>query len=342
MSAIVARAPGKLFLLGEYAVLDGAPAVVAAVDRYVEVEVVPQAAPLLRFQSDQSSTILEIPAASGAWSAAEPCFFDFARTAYAAALDAHPELTGRGFDIRLSSAASRIAGTKLGFGSSAAITAALVAAFDAVATTGEAPADRTALFARALGAHRAAQRGVGSGADVAASVFGGVLSFEPQADGSPILAPLTMPSSARWLVGWTGTPASSIDLVGRYLALGNGSAALRGEFVAASTKAVEELVASCARGELPNAAIDAAAWSMEELASRTGLGVLTPALRRLIAVARAHGASAKVSGAGGGDCGIALVASPQDADSVTAAWRAAGLEPIDVVVGATGVSVERR
>ena len=37
MTAFVARAPGKLFLLGEYAVLDGCPAVVAAVDRYVTV-----------------------------------------------------------------------------------------------------------------------------------------------------------------------------------------------------------------------------------------------------------------------------------------------------------------
>ena len=36
---IVARAPGKLVALGEYAVLDGAPAVVLALDRYAEIEV---------------------------------------------------------------------------------------------------------------------------------------------------------------------------------------------------------------------------------------------------------------------------------------------------------------
>ena len=34
-----ARAPGKLLLIGEYAVLDGAPALVMAVDRYVDVRV---------------------------------------------------------------------------------------------------------------------------------------------------------------------------------------------------------------------------------------------------------------------------------------------------------------
>jgi mevalonate kinase len=34
LKAIVARAPGKLVALGEYAVLEGAPALVLAVDRY--------------------------------------------------------------------------------------------------------------------------------------------------------------------------------------------------------------------------------------------------------------------------------------------------------------------
>src|SRR5688500_7926633 len=36
---IVARAPGKLVALGEYAVLDGAPAIVLALDRYAEASV---------------------------------------------------------------------------------------------------------------------------------------------------------------------------------------------------------------------------------------------------------------------------------------------------------------
>ena len=37
----VARAPGKVVALGEYAVLDGAPAVVLALDRYVEAAIGP-------------------------------------------------------------------------------------------------------------------------------------------------------------------------------------------------------------------------------------------------------------------------------------------------------------
>src|SRR5262249_54977788 len=37
MTAIAARAPGKVVLTGDYAVLCGAPAIVAAIDRYADV-----------------------------------------------------------------------------------------------------------------------------------------------------------------------------------------------------------------------------------------------------------------------------------------------------------------
>ena len=39
--AVVAKAPGKLVVLGEYAVLAGAPALVLAVDRYCRAEIGP-------------------------------------------------------------------------------------------------------------------------------------------------------------------------------------------------------------------------------------------------------------------------------------------------------------
>ena len=39
--AVFAEAPGKLVILGEYAVLTGAPALVLAVDRYCRAEIAP-------------------------------------------------------------------------------------------------------------------------------------------------------------------------------------------------------------------------------------------------------------------------------------------------------------
>ena len=55
---LVARAPGKLVALGEYAVLDGAPAVVLALDRYVEAAIEPSADGLCRLTT-RSATVVE-------------------------------------------------------------------------------------------------------------------------------------------------------------------------------------------------------------------------------------------------------------------------------------------
>ena len=52
------------------------------------------------------------------------------------------------------------------------------------------------------------------------------------------------------------------------------------------------------------------------------------------------GAAAKPSGAGGGDCGIALATSEAQADAVRAAWRAEGIVPLPVAIAAEGVCHE--
>src|SRR5439155_1246008 len=68
--------------------------------------------------------------------------------------------------------------------------------------------------------------------------------------------------------------------------------------------------------------------------------VTARALPRLVAAARRVGAAAKPSGAGGGDCGIALATSGAQADAVAAAWRAEGIVPLPVAIAAEGVCHE--
>jgi phosphomevalonate kinase len=80
---------------------------------------------------------------------------------------------------------------------------------------------------------------------------------------------------------------------------------------------------------------------LEWLGREAGIPVVTPALARLVAAARRAGAAAKPSGAGGGDCGIALVDSPARADAVRAAWRAAGIVPLAIAIAAHGVRCAR-
>jgi phosphomevalonate kinase len=331
--AIFARAPGKLFLLGEYAVLDGCPAVVAAIDRHVEV----------RLQAEPRGTRVRIscPEYGGAeFSAGHPPEIDgplrFVIAAYRTVLSRSPEI-GRGGGCSLSICGSMTGpgGVKIGLGSSAAVTVATTAALLASTGASVQPHD---LFAAALEAHHTAQDGVGSGADVAASVYGGLIRFQPRQPLLPAVTALALPPHTKLLVAWSGESASSAGLVKRYLAGRNGSAA-RAAFVAATRGCVDSFVNALAQGDVCAAAINENGEALERLGEDLGLPVLTPRLTQLVALARAHGAAAKTSGAGNGDCGIALTRDAIAAARICSAWQVAQLVPLDVALDPTGVTI---
>jgi phosphomevalonate kinase len=173
---------------------------------------------------------------------------------------------------------------------------------------------------------------------VAASVYGGLVEFAWRAGGLPAVRSLPFPSDLELLAAWTGEASSTVGLVRRYRALGNGRSELRSRFVAASAGAVRDFVTALERGGVSLASLDANAAALAELGTALGGGVVTPALARLVTIAHAHGISAKSSGAGGGDCGVALTRDHAAAERLRAAWRAAGLLPLDLRMSHTGVS----
>jgi len=142
-------------------------------------------------------------------------------------------------------------------------------------------------------------------------------------------------------VAWSGESAPTPDLVKHYLAARNGTAAARAAFLYASRTYVDSFVTALAQGRLSHAAIDGNGVALARLGERLRLPVVTPRLARLVAIARSHGAAAKTSGAGSGDCGIALARDATAADEIRSAWRAAGLMPLDVALDPTGVTVGR-
>ena len=67
----------------------------------------------------------------------------------------------------------------------------------------------------------------------------------------------------------------------------------------------------------------------------SGLFVSTPEIEELCAAARGAGAlGAKLTGAGGGGCVVAIVEGPEQGASVLAAWKASGFEGFATTVGA--------
>lgn len=322
--SVTARAPGKLFLFGEWAVLDGAPALVAAVDRRVEVTVEAGASGGL---GAGSAGEIVVDSADGGVARVDPAR-DPLPNGDAGAVAAVARITGAtGVSIRVDSRALLVGERKLGLGRSAAALVAVTAALDPAAS-------RDVVLERALAANRVLQGGHGSGGDVAAAVHGGVVEVRRDGD-SVAVTPRRLPSGLRLVAGWTGSSAHTAPLLVRF-AEGGASPALAAlsELADAGAAAVAHDDAATLRD-----LVDRWAEALARLADERGLPLVTPALTALVAAARGVGAVAKPSGAGAGDCGIALVRSDAEAAAVRAAWRAAGIVPLDVAIAADGVEV---
>ncbi|MES1928474.1 phosphomevalonate kinase [Salinisphaera dokdonensis CL-ES53] len=335
-TAVEASAPGKLFLIGEYAVLDGAPALLTAVDRRVHVRV--ESARDGRWSLTAPN--LGIDALDlGAVASERPVFaadiehklavFDAVRqeaeTASGAPLDAT--------HVMIDSADFARDGHKLGLGSSAAVAAALYAALTHAAGLS---LTRPALAEGAIRAHRRAQNGAGSGGDVATAVYGGLISYTRDTD--PVA--LKWPRDLVALAVITGTGASTPDLVGRV----RDYAAREPDTHARDIARLAELAETAARALAETsdfldlaAAYFAALCRLDDHAQAGIVCTQHHALADLVANA---GGVFKTSGAGGGDVGLVFVARGPNEQAVRQALAATDAQIVDLSFGAAGVRID--
>ncbi len=147
-------------LMGEHAVLHGQPAIVCAISKRLKIELAPREDRTIRLHSalGEHETTLEELAPSDS--------FRFVLGAIRACRD---ELK-QGFELDIKSEMSH----QMGLGSSAAVTVATLAALAGAQGKEPAPGYLLEAGARII---RKVQGGVGSGADVAASTYGGCLRF---------------------------------------------------------------------------------------------------------------------------------------------------------------------
>ncbi|HEU4730981.1 MAG TPA: hypothetical protein VFT22_23970 [Kofleriaceae bacterium] len=314
--SMIATAPGKLILTGEYAVLDGAPAIVVAVDRraVARLSATPRgSSPFLLAVAD------EIAARHGA---SDPA----ARAA---------------LEISVDSSAFYDRMTKLGLGSSAAVTVAATAL--ALGTT-----ERAEILEIALAAHARAQgtRGArGSGADIAASVHGGTIVFTlPGSSGPCHVERRRWPASVTLLPFFTGAPADTAQLVARVQAARE---AHRTTVDAALTAIADASRAACAALTAPPelaaigliGALALAANATDRLAIATGIDLVPECVTRARGLLARLGGTAKTTGAGGGDVGIAVVPATVDGTVAVRLLIEAGCQPLRIARDETGVDV---
>lgn len=357
---VVARAPGKLYIAGEYAVVEpGHRAVLVAVDRFITVRITP-CSPAGGYAGTISSRLYangsrpwrRRPQDGQAEAVGGEDDYIISAIRVVEALVAEVGGQLRSFDLDISSELEEDDGRKLGLGSSSAVTVATVRAVADL--YGLAASDLT-VYKLAMLASDTVQP-IGSGGDIAASAMtgwvaytspdrswlrrarqrarvGGSVSDLVEADWPGLSVRRLPPPSLRLQAGWTGAPASTPALVADVQA-GSHGADDYAVFLRDSQDCLARLITAIED--------DDAARIMRQIARNrallaglsriSGRTIETTELARLVEIALEHGATAKSSGAGGGDCGIALCPPTTDLVALRAAWETAGILPLDLSV----------
>src|SRR5256886_13510698 len=224
-------APGKAFVAGEYAVLEpGGAALVVGVDRFQNASLRPLPDEKVEIVHRPSGSFVagELTADGIRWAGgiADEVRFAARAAALAARLCAAEGRVPRGFSLLYENEFAQD-GKKIGLGGSAA---ACVLAVRAACAAQERSLAGEETCALAAAAHFDEQGGRGSGADVAACAFGGLLEVTVQRplrvgeDPREVLrAPpfsvrrLPLAPDLRLLLAYTGAPADSRALVGEVL-----------------------------------------------------------------------------------------------------------------------------
>lgn len=326
-------APGKLFVVGEYAVLDGGRALVAALDAGIRCDAEEEGvwrlvAPDLGVEL-RAGTPGELVASANGSGAAR---------LLAAAIQVGARELGCRSPLRLRVYATHPwLRTKSGLGgSSAAVVAVLGAVAAATGADLGSSTVRERLVTIGADVQRAHQGGRGSGADVAASVHGGwIASMRGASSVEPVRVPAELGITAAWS-GVSSDTATALDAFAEFVRTPAG----RGVVESLHT-ILERFWRALAEDDRDGvvAAVSAYGHALAELARGTHASGIAE-IDALVSAARAAGAGAKSSGAVGGDCAIAVAFERERLVDTERRWHGLDARVLDAQVDLGGVRLE--
>ena len=305
-----ASAPGSLMLLGEHAVLQRKHALVGAIDRRIEVILTPRSDRVVQLNSALGKLELSLDQ----WDIQEP--FQFVMQAI---LKLREQIT-TGFILEINSDFA----ADLGLGSSATVTVATLAVLR-LWLEQKSP-DLMQLYLDGKAVINAVQ-GVGSGADVAASVFGGIVAYRT----SPLLLERIAPTVPLVIV-YSGSKLPTAKVIAQVERLRNRHFNI--------FELLYDVIDRCVLDAMEALRTN----NLEKLGEimdihqglQDALGVNSAILTKIILALRKRKEifGTKISGAGLGDCVIALGTIPTDyfAKDLTD-----GIRVIDVKIAERGV-----
>ncbi len=317
-----ASAPGKLVIVGEYAVVYGAPALVSAVPRRATVS--------LTCRSDDN-WLVRAPGLNANAHKAPMTFSGITDPALGSQLPLLASVIrslafqGPGCNAELDTQAFYTDRTaeplhpsrpsKLGLGSSSAMCTAMMGALALIQRPqtsldkyDEGSDQLPVTLAEVLKAHQLFQQGKGSGIDIAASYLGGCVEFRRQPSSVREISHSrsALPVLAVWV--WSGKSAATTSRLQRLQQFAQSQPDLFGSLMGTLSGLTKQACEGAKRHD-GDAFLDATrdfSQCLEDLDQRSSLGVWTDDHRKIAYIAKQCGVFYKTSGAGGGDCGLAL------------------------------------
>ncbi|GGA78763.1 phosphomevalonate kinase [Ornithinibacillus halotolerans] len=348
------QVPGKLMIAGEFAVLEPYHRLMTmAVNRFIYIDVIAS--------NDKQITLAKFNLTDLHWDFANnraTIFTNDKRANFVqeAMSISFLYLKEKGIEIEpfsmeiKSELDDQSTGKKYGLGSSAAVSVGVIKAILQFHLN-ESPSPEL-VFKLAAISHVAAQ-GNGSGADVAASAYGGIILYSSfQADWLRkkyqeansllqllemeweyfFIQPITLPKDVHICIGWTGSPASTGNLVERILQLKNENVYSYDKFLERSKVAVNSILRGIETNDIPKflTGITENRQALIAVGKAANTTLETPEISTLCDIAEVLGGAAKQSGAGGGDCGIAFMPSQQSANMLMKEWKSKGITPLEL------------
>lgn len=353
---IKASAPGKLYIAGEYAVLEpGHPALIVALDQFITVTLK---------EADKQGSIcssysngISIP-----WTRKNGKFYIDERenpfsyiTKSVTLVEQYLQELGyelKYFDLTIESELDNKDGRKYGLGSSGAVT---IATIKAILSLYGITYNSELLYKLAAITHLSLNSN-GSFGDLAASSYGGWIAYScfekkwvlSELESKQIkinqlieknwpklmIQPLKAPQDLRLLIGWTGSPASTAFLVDQ---LNDEQSEMNGfykQFLDDSYKCVMWIIDAFKEKDINKIqqGIRINRHLLKSLAGKSGVNIETEALTDLCTIAEEFNGAAKSSGAGGGDCGIVLFNQQDEIIPMITAWRNKGIVDLPLQV----------